>query len=144
MRGEVEMQTTGAAIIAFLDAVQSGEWRDMEVLYAPDAIFDGTVPEWHFTIQGAGTVIEELGRWFPATATLSDVRIEPTVHGAAIEFERRWNRAGEMDTPPEMVGVRQAHILKIVHGRIVEQRAHCSGIWDAATFATIEAEAPRL
>ena len=138
------MQTATTAVDVFVERVKSGDWQGMEAHYAPEAVFAATVPQWHFAFRGAGRIVEELEKWFPFTASLNDVHIEPTQRGAAIEFERRWQRPSAVEGQPEMVGVRQMHVLVLEDERIVTHHAHCVGVWDAETFAIIEAEAPRL
>lgn len=138
------MSTSPAAVQAFVEGLRTGDWRDIGRHYAPDAVFDGTVPRWHFAFQGVDKVVEELGRWFPQPASLTYLNVVETVDGAVVEFERRWQRPLP-DSGCEGVGIRQMHVLRLdENGRIVEQHGHCAGIWDDATFATIEAEAPKV
>jgi hypothetical protein len=138
------MNASPAAVQAFIEGLRTGDWQDVRQHYAPDAIFDGTVPRWHFALRGVDTVVEELGRWFPRAACLTHLNTVETIDGAVVEFERRWQRPLP-EGGSESVGIRQMHILHLdERGRIVEQHGHCAGIWDDATFATIEAEAPKI
>jgi hypothetical protein len=134
------MNANAEAIAAFVEGVRTGEWEPLEEHYHPDVKFHGTVPRWHFPVRGRPDVIEQMGKWFPYAAELNDLHVTPTEDGAVVEFERRWQRPGDGEAEPEEVGVRQAHVLRLdAEGRIIEQRGHCAGIWDAATFAEIEA-----
>lgn len=134
------MSETPTAVDAFLDGLRSGDWSVMGSHYHDDVTFKGTVPRWYFTVTGREAVMAKMEDWFPLAAEVSDVHIMTTDEGAVVEFERHWVRPPELtDTEPEEVGVRQAHIFRVdADGRIYEQRGHCAGIWDAATFAEVE------
>ncbi len=138
------MEAATTAVDAFLARLESGDWRGMEEHYTPGAVFSATVPQWNFAVQGPARIAEELIKWYPNAATLRDVHVEPTSRGAVVEFERRWERFEAGDNTPEVVGVRQMHMLILDGDRIAEHHAHCAGRWDAQTFATIEAEAPKV
>lgn len=126
------------------ETVEAGyrKW-DFTVLrqvYAPDVILDVNVPMWRFQLQGADTVVG----WFQQQAqawTNPRVTWSRTVAGdgcAVIEWEMR---GGEGDTE-EMC--RQADILHIRDGRVVEHHLFCTGKLDAQTIARQKQEAPMV
>lgn len=130
--------------MAFLNAVQSGDMRPLRRHYAEDVILDGTVPRWRFSIQGIEAVLEQLEEWFPSQGELSDVRTTAGDDRLVIEFERRWTRPVENDMHPELVCIRQIHVLTVSDGLIIEHCGQCAGIWSSADMARIAADAPSV
>jgi hypothetical protein len=138
------MEDRESLAMTFLAAVQSGDMSGLRPYYAEDVVFDGTVPRWHFSIQGVDPVLEQLADWWPSRGELSDVRATTGEGRLVIEFERRWVQPVENGMHPELVCIRQVHILEMSGGHVVDHCAHCAGVWDSATMAQIAAEAPSV
>lgn len=138
------MEQSESLAMTFLTAVQSGDMSPLRPHYAEDVIFDGTVPRWHFSIQGIEAVLEQLEEWYPSQGELSDVRVTSGDDRIVIEFERRWVRPVENDMHPELVCIRQVHILTTSGGQVIEHCGHCAGIWSSDDMAAIAADAPSV
>lgn len=97
--------------------------------FAPHAVLDATVPNWRYTVKGAGAIEAELGRWFADPGHFEELRRSPLPDGAVVEFVLTWEEDGE----PHMC--HQAHKLEVRDGLIVKDTAYCGGRWGAALQA---------
>ncbi len=87
-------------------------------------------------------MLDQLADWYPSQGELSDVRMTAAGDRLVVEFERRWVRPVENDMHPELVCIRQVHVLSTSDGQVIEHCGHCAGIWSTADMAQIAAEAP--
>jgi hypothetical protein len=123
--------TTGVDLL--LDGIQAGSVSTDA--YAPDATFDGVVPGWRFTLQGAPAITAEYGRWFAHPAELRELHRSPTATGEVIEYTVSWVEDGVPHAG------RHVHVLTLDPdtGRIVTDHVWCGGRWPAGLLAEMEA-----
>lgn len=134
------MQQLPTAVQRFLDGLQSGDWGGMEQHLTPDAIQDGSMPEWRVQYEGPARITQAFreewtsrGAWRIPEPTIT--QSDDTV---IVEIE------GTLVTPDEELLCRIANFFQVLHGRIAEHRYYCCGEWGEATVRRIEAEAPRV
>lgn len=94
-----------------------------EGIFWEDAVLDATVPNWRFRVQGAGSVREELGRWYADPGHFGDVRRNAIDDGELVEFTLNWEEGGV----PHMC--HQAHVVRLREGRIASDTVFCGGRW---------------
>jgi hypothetical protein len=90
-----------------------------EGIFCEDAVLDATVPNWRFKVQGAGSVREELGRWYADPGRFGDVRRIDIDDGELVEFTLNWEEEGV----PHMC--HQAHMVRLREGRIASDTVFC-------------------
>jgi hypothetical protein len=135
------------AVRRFIHALETSDWDGLEDAYTDDAIFDASVPNWHFQIEGAAAAVDQLRDWFGVPdPTLTELNVVTTDEGAVVDFELRRTCPGNPaeNHDPHLEGCRQAHIFRLVDGRIAEQRVYCAGEWLEDDLRRIDAEAPKL
>jgi len=134
------------AIQRFVEALRTAQWEGLEDAYADDAVFDASVPNWHFQYEGAAKCVEQLRDWFGIEPMLLEQRVTATEDGAVVDFELRRMCPGNPaeNHPPHVEGTRQAHIFRLRDGKIVEERVYCSGEWLEEDWKRIDAEAPKV
>jgi hypothetical protein len=98
-------------------------------VFTAEAVLDATVPNWRFTVVGAGNVAAELANWYADPGRFEELKRTPLPHGELVEFVLSWEQDGE----PHMS--HQAHVLEVAGGRIVRDTAFCGGRWGAALMA---------
>lgn len=125
---------------ALLLAIETGDFDGLEDAYGPDALFDASVPSWNFQRHGAREVVAQLREWFATPGRLIERNVVDTAEGVVVDFERRWRCPGDASHAAHDEGCRQAHVLRIVDGRIAAQRVWCAGAWDGQTLARLDAE----
>lgn len=135
------------AIKRIVTALETGEFAGLESAYTSDALFDASVPNWHFQLEGSTKCVDQLTEWFGGNRpTVFEPRVTITEDGAVLDFELRrlcpGNPAENHD--PHLEGTRQAHIFRLRDGRIAEQRVYCSGEWLEEDWNKIDAEAPKV
>ena len=71
------------AIQRFIDAMRTARWDGLEEAYTEDAIFDASVPNWHFQYEGPAKCVEQLADWFGITPDLIEFISDttPAKHG---------------------------------------------------------------
>ena len=128
-----------AAIERFLEAMRTADWDGLEDIYADDAVFDASVPNWHFQYEGGSKCVEQLADWFGIVPDVFQPIVTPTEDGAVVDFEMRRMCPGNPaeNHAPHVEGTRQAHIFRFRDGKITEQRVYCAGEW-------LEEEAPKV
>ena len=62
------------AIDRFVQAIERAEIPGSAV-FAPDAVLDATVPNWRYTIAGAGGIEFELARWYADPGRFEDLSV---------------------------------------------------------------------
>ena len=134
------------SITRFVEALESSRWDELADCYAPDAVFDGSVPNWHFQWEGAAKAVDQLKEWWGSgrDPKLVELHVAPTSDGAVVDFELRWTCPGDENHAPHLEGCRQAHIFRLRDGVIAEQRVYCSGEWNEEELRKIDAEAPKV
>lgn len=132
------------AIRRFISTLATGKWADIADCYTPDAIFDASVPNWHFQWEGGDRCISQLQEWFPAEARVVECNVVGTDEGAVVDFEIRRTCPGDSSHASHLEGGRQAHIFRLAGGRIAEQRVYCAGEWGEEDLRRIDAEAPTV
>ena len=100
-------------------------------LYCSDAHLDATVPNWRFTVDGAGAIATEYRRWFAHPGRFSELRRIPTQDGEVVEYTVRWTENGVAHA------AHHVHVLTVDSARdqIATDRVWCGGRWDAALLA---------
>ena len=122
-----------------VDAYLAGDGDALADACAEDVLVDVIVPTWRFQITGRETVRQGLGEeefppgrrvaWHQRTDTTAGVLLEIEVWAPIDGEERKWHELNH---------------FRIADGQIVELVQYCSGIWDAATIARQQAEAPMV
>lgn len=117
--------------------------------FSENAVLDATVPNWRFTIQGAGAIRDEFSRWYADPGSFEEVLRTPIRDGELVEFTLCWEEGGIPHA------VHQVHVIGIGPaasdeereangssftqsggaGRITSDRAWCGGRWSAALLA---------
>ena len=135
-----------AAVVRFLDGVQTGRWDGIEAILAPDVLYDASVPGWHYQYEGAERVAQEYREEWTKTHAwrIVEQHVSPTLTGVCIDFEARGRCPGDAGHPAHEEAIRMANFFVLEHGRIAEHRCYCCGEWDEETLRRIEAEAPKV
>ena len=134
------------AISKFVEAMRTARWDGFEKMYTPDALFDASVPNWHFQLEGGDKAVEQLADWFGIAPDVFEAVITATEDGAVVDFEMRRTCPGNPSEnhAPHLEGTRQAHIFRLRDGKIAEERVYCSGEWLEEDWRKIDAEAPKV
>lgn len=123
----------GAAVEEFLAGIEAGA-IPARVLWA-DVVFDATVPNWRYTVRGAGAVHAELGKWYADPGRFCDLRRTTLPDGELVQLTLEWQQDGERHR------CHQAHVLQLRHGRVARDTVWCGGRWPASLIAEMEAAA---
>lgn len=134
------MQQPPTAVQRFLDGLQSGDWDGMEQHFTPDAIHDGSMPDWRVQYEGPARITRAYREEWTARGPwrVQESALTQSHDTVVVEIE------GMLVTPNETVLCRIANFFELRDGRIAEHRYYCSGEWSEATVRRIEAEAPRV
>jgi hypothetical protein len=110
-----------ANLIRFLEtgSVPSG-------LFAPDVFADLSLPHWRIQAANAEQILAIRADGHPGPGQVRVERVEQTGHGFTIEFEERWDSAGQRWYSREMIRA------DVVGDSIVELSIFCTGDWDEA------------
>jgi hypothetical protein len=140
------MGMTPEPIGRFLEALRTAKWAGLEDAYTDDAVFDASVPNWHFQYEGASKCVDQLADWFGIEPTVFEPTVTATESGCVVDFELRRMCPGNPaeNHAPHLEGTRQAHIFRLRDGKICEQRVYCSGEWLEEDWKRIDAEAPKV
>lgn len=135
-----------AAIQRFLDGIRTGDWDGVEAHFAPDAVYDGSMPGWRVRYQGPERIARDLREEWTGRHTwrVVEIHVSPTPDGTVIDFELRGPCPGDEAHPGHEEAVRVANIFRLEKERIAEHRWYCCGEWDEETVRRIEAEAPKV
>lgn len=129
----------------FLDTFETQQWDDLVDAYAEDAMWDASVPNWHFQWEGAERCIDQLNEWYAQHPwNVTDLNVIATAEGAALEIELRGRCPGNDEHESHLEGTRQAHFFRIEDGRIAEHRVVCAGEWLEDDLRRMDAEAPKV
>ena len=122
------------------EALKGLDLESVRDLYHPDVILDVHVPNWRFQLKGPDAL---LGWWYEQIAHMPNpravwTRATPTGRGAVVEWEIR---IGD----PQNEGLcREVDIFHTDGNLITEHVIWCTGMWDPATIARQQAEAPMI
>jgi ketosteroid isomerase-like protein len=134
------MEQLPNAVQRFLDGLRTGNWDGMEQHLTPDAVHDGSMPDWRVQYEGPARIVQAFREEWTGKGTWR-LR-EPTVTEAGdtvvVELE------GALVSPNEELLCRIANFFRLHDGRIAEHRYYCSGEWSEETVRRIEAEAPKV
>lgn len=134
------MEQLPTAVRRWLDGLQTGNWDGMEQHFTPDAIHDGSMPDWRLQYEGPARITQAYREEWTGKGTW---RIpEPTVtqSGDTVVVELE----GTLVTPDEELLSRTANFFQLRDGHIAEHRYYCCGEWSEEVVQTIEAEAPKV
>lgn len=124
--------TTVDPVARFTAAITGAGFAGADV-FAEDAVFDATVPNWRFQVHGAAGIAAQLAGWFAVPGVFEELEISELPGGSLIEFSLAW----EEDGVP--YACHQVHHLRIEGGRITRDTAFCGGRWSAELLAEMEA-----
>lgn len=133
------MTATTAITDRVVDAYLAGDVDTLAVACAEDVLVEVIVATWQFQISGRESIRHGLAQqdfspgrrvlWQQRTGAAAGVLLEVEAWAPIHGEQRKW------------------HVLnhfRIADGQIVELVQYCSGIWDAATIARQQAEAPTV
>ena len=124
------------AIDSYLEALESGSGLG-EGVFAPDVLFDATVPNWRFRLLGEDRVRKQLGSWFKEAGQFDFLERTPLADGELVRFEFSWMENGQP------WACHQTHRLTIDNDRVTGVTLFCGGRWPAPLLAEME-EAMRV
>jgi hypothetical protein len=113
--------TASARLIRFLE---TGTVPDG--LFAPTVFADLSLPLWRIQSDTDNDLISIRAAEHPIPGEVRVERVERTDHGFTLEFEERWDNAGQRWYAREMIRA------DVVDDRIVELAVYCTGDWDEA------------
>jgi hypothetical protein len=131
--------TTGLAVTV-QRCYEAQDWEGLAALYAPDVLLDMHPPGWRYQIRGAEAAAAQ---WTAIVDQFEDFRVTwtratSTDGGVVVEWEMH---SGHGDSEHLC---RQADVLHGDGSRITEHVVFCTGMWDAATIARQQREAPMI
>ena len=134
------MEQLPSAVQRFLDGLRTGDWDGMEQHLTPDAIHDGSMPEWRVQYAGPDRIVRAYREEWTGKGTwaIPEPAVTQSEDTVVVELE------GTLVTPDENLLCRIANFFRVRDGRIVEHRYYCCGEWSEATVRRIEADAPKL
>lgn len=117
---------------------EAGDVEALADLYTPDALYDMTLPQWQFQLQGPEAIVAQLKMYFDRGAVnVVSWKQRTGGFGAVVEEASRWM------VQPEELYYRQVHIFVTnADDKIIEHVIYCPGEWDKATVERHKAEAP--
>jgi len=131
-----ESELRAALVAGFLD----GDIARLRPWYRDDVLVDANVPNARFQIRGRDDAMAtiEHEEFSKPDRRLTFLRATDTTDGLLLETELRFTEHGELRH------CREAHNLRLRHGRVIEHVLWCTGISDADTarhvFETAEIE----
>jgi hypothetical protein len=119
--GDRDVNAVVADLIGFLET-----GTVPERLFAADMFADLSLPQWRVQAATAADVIAIRAEGHPCPGQVRVERVERTGHGFTIEFEERWEDAGQRWYCREMIRA------DVAGGSITEASIYCTGDWDEA------------
>lgn len=134
------MQQLPKAVQRFLDGLQSGDWEGMEQHFTPDAIHDGSMPDWRVQYEGPARIVQAYREDWTGKGTwhMPDPTVTRAGETVVVELE------GTLATPEEALLCRVANVFELRDGRIAEHRYYCCGEWGEEAVRQIQADAPKV
>jgi hypothetical protein len=127
--------TTASVVDQLLAGIEAGSLPPG--IFADDAVLDATVPNWRFSVHGGMAVRDELGRWYADPGRFEHLQRSPLPTGELVEFTLAWEEDGVAHA------CHQAHILRLIDGRVAADTAFCGGRWPASLLAQMQPPANR-
>ncbi len=118
------------AIDRLLDGIEAGAIPDD--VFADQAVFDATVPNWRFSLLGAQAIRDELARWYTDPGHFQQLGRTPLPDGELVEFTLTWTERDVEHT------CHQAHVLQVANDRVLRHVAFCGGRWPAALVSEMQ------
>lgn len=118
---EPDSTTAVANFIRFLETNVAPEG-----LFAPDVFADVSLPTWRLQAETPDELVAIRVGGHPVLGEVQVTRVEPTPRGFTMEFEERWEDAGQHWYSREMMRA------DVVGSTIVEAAIYCTGDWDEA------------
>jgi hypothetical protein len=115
---------TKLAVARLIEFLETGTARDG--LFAPDLFLDLSLPHWRLQTTTADEAIAVRVAGHPSAGQVRVERINQTETGFTIEFEERWEHAGQKWYCREIIRA------DVVADTIVEMSVYCTGDWDEA------------
>lgn len=112
--------STTTAIDKFRRALATGDHTNMAEIYAPDALLDVNVPEWHFQLKGPKAIERQLDEWHPAGPKLVKWQERRTEWGAIVELALWEGENHELYS-------RSIHVFDLMADRITHHVMYCTG-----------------
>ena len=112
----------------FLEAVVSARIGSVDV-WAPEATFDATLPNWRMRLHSAADIRAQLAGWYADPGQFEELRRIAIPGGELVQFLLTWTESGVPHA------AHQAHIIRVSGDRIVEQVVYCGGRWPAGLLA---------
>ena len=97
-----------------------------EDLFHPDALLDVSMPTWRIRAGSLEDLIRVRKDSHPWPGTVTATRLDPIPRGFLLEFEERWEHAGQRWYCREMLRA------DVSDGQISELTVYCTGDWDEA------------
>jgi hypothetical protein len=121
---EQDRPDTSTAVAKLIQFLETGSAPDG--LFAPGVFSDLSLPQWRVQAATAEAILAIRAEDHPYPGQVRVERVEQTGHGFTIEFEERWDSAGQRWYSREMIRA------DVEGGSIVELSIYCTGDWDAA------------
>lgn len=134
------MEQLPNAVQRFLDGLSSGDWNGMEQHLTPDAIHDGSMPQWRVQYQGPDRIVQAFREEWTGKGTWRLPEPVVTTAGDTVVLELE----ATLVAPNEPLLCRIANFFQLRDGRIAEHRYYCCGEWSEETVRRIAADAPRI
>ncbi|GIH04240.1 hypothetical protein Rhe02_23070 [Rhizocola hellebori] len=112
----------------FLAAAQTAGIDSCQA-WAGDAVVDATVPNWRMQVRGADAIRKLFSGWYADPGRYDELRRMPLPDGELVEFLLTWTEHGVPHA------AHQAHVLRVLSGRIAEHTVYCGGRWPANLLA---------
>jgi len=128
------------AVQRFLDGLRTGDWDGMEQHLTPDAIHDGSMPEWRVQYAGPARIVRAYGEEWTGKGTWRLPEPNVTTAGDTVIVELE----GILQAPDGPLLCRLANFFRLQDGRIAEHRYYCCGEWSEETVRRIEDGAPTI
>jgi hypothetical protein len=116
---------SGTALSGLIRFLETGVVPDG--LFAPGAVGDISLPHWRIQAADADQIVAIRRTNHPDPGRVHVERVEETAHGFTVEFEERWDSAGERWYAREMIRA------DVTGDAITELSVYCTGDWDEAT-----------
>lgn len=128
------------AVQRFLDGLSTGDWDGMEQHLTPDAVHDGSMPDWRLQYEGPARIVQAFREEWTGRGTwrFADPVVTIGDDTAVVELH------ATLVSPGEPLLCRLVNVFQLRDGRIAEHRYYCCGEWSEETQRQIAAEAPKV
>lgn len=138
------MQRLPTAVERLLEGVESGDWEGMEQHFTPDALYDGSMPQWRVQYRGPDRIVQKLREeWAGRYAwRIVERHVTQDDDSVVVAFEAMGVEPGGGSQAKGVAWCRVANIFRLRDGRIAEHRSFSCGVWDEAIVRHVEQSAP--